>query len=243
MEKASTNRSSRRRIYLMRHAEVAYFSPEGRAYPPATVPLTEAGRRQAETAGRVLADVPLDRVVTSGLPRAVETAELVLAGRSLTLETCPELREIEPGRLRDLAGPGADPAAIHAAIDHAFRTAIAADITWQSRFLGGETFGELGTRAWPAFIRIAAEPGWRHLLIVAHTVVNLVLLGWMLGAGLHPLAGMDQEYGCINIVDVDDSGRFLIRLINGTPANWLKAGVEHNALELLYEQYLASRRP
>jgi probable phosphoglycerate mutase len=226
----------------MRHAEVAYFSPEGRAYPPATVPLTEAGRCQAEAAGRALADVPLDRVVTSGLPRAVETAELVLGGRSLPLEACPELREIEPGRLRDLAGAGADPEAIHAAIDRAFRTAITADLTPQSRFLGGETFGALAERAWPALVRIAAESGWRHLLVVAHTVVNLVLLGRMLGAGLATLAALDQEYGCINIVDVDEAECFLVRLINGTPANWLKAGVEHNALELLYEQYLASRR-
>src|SRR5437016_6299735 len=89
----------RRRIYLMRHGDVDFFAPDGRPYRPATVPLNDDGRRQAETAGRELAAVPLDRVVTSGLRRSVETAQFVLGSRGLTLESIPELREIEAGRL------------------------------------------------------------------------------------------------------------------------------------------------
>lgn len=238
---STTRHPPRRRVYLMRHAEVAYFGPGGRPYPPDRVPLTEAGRRQAEAAGRALADVPLDRVVTSGLPRAVETAEIVISGRGLTPEARPDLREIEVGRLGELAGPGAGPEAIHAAIDQAFRTALGPDLAPDSRFLGGETFRSLLDRAWPCFAGLAAEPGWRHLLLVGHTVMNLVLLGRMLGSGLAALATLDQEYGCINIVDVEGADRFLVRLINATPANPLKLGVERNALELLHEQYLSAR--
>ena len=55
--------------------------------------------RASEAAGRELAAVPLDRVVTSGLRRSVETAQLVVGSRALTLESIPELREIR----RDLA--------------------------------------------------------------------------------------------------------------------------------------------
>src|ERR1700688_1940002 len=68
----------RRRVYLMRHGDVDYFAPDGRPYPPATVPLNDEGRLQAAAAGRELAIVPLDRAVTSGLRRSVETATIAL---------------------------------------------------------------------------------------------------------------------------------------------------------------------
>jgi hypothetical protein len=67
----------RRRIYLLRHAEVAYFDQAGRPLPPDEVPLTARGRQQAATAGAALAGARIDRVVTSGLPRTVGTARLL----------------------------------------------------------------------------------------------------------------------------------------------------------------------
>jgi probable phosphoglycerate mutase len=36
--------STRRRIYLLRHAEVAYFDEDGQPVAPDEVPLTPAGR-------------------------------------------------------------------------------------------------------------------------------------------------------------------------------------------------------
>jgi hypothetical protein len=69
----------RRRLYLMRHAEVSYFDEGGRPLSATRAPLTELGREQARAAGRALRDVRLDRVITSGLPRTLETARLVVA--------------------------------------------------------------------------------------------------------------------------------------------------------------------
>ena len=40
-------RPVRRRIYLMRHADVAYFDERGRPVDPRTVPLSAAGVEQA----------------------------------------------------------------------------------------------------------------------------------------------------------------------------------------------------
>ena len=90
----------RRRLYLMRHAEVAYFDEQGLPLPPDDVPLTTEGRRQAETAARVLADVRLDRVLTSGLARTLETARLTAP--DVEPESWPELRELRAGRLREI---------------------------------------------------------------------------------------------------------------------------------------------
>src|SRR5207248_9816818 len=87
----------RRRIYLMRHAEVRYF--EG--VHPEQVVLTERGRVQAESAAAELRDVAFDRVVTSGLERTLETARIVAPG--LDPESRYALREIESGDISDVA--------------------------------------------------------------------------------------------------------------------------------------------
>src|SRR5262249_8947380 len=68
---------SRRRLYLLRHAEVAYFDGDGHPVRPADVSLTPAGREQARAAAALFQGVRLDRVVTSGLARTLETARLV----------------------------------------------------------------------------------------------------------------------------------------------------------------------
>jgi len=72
-------RSLRRRLYLMRHAEVSYLGERD----PQVVRLTERGLEQAAAAHRALAEVRFDLVVTSGLPRTIETAEVVAPGTEL----------------------------------------------------------------------------------------------------------------------------------------------------------------
>src|SRR4051812_40978591 len=81
---AAMLRAVRRRLYLMRHAEVSYAGEPD----PRVVKLTEQGREQAAAAHRALAAVELDLVVTSTLPRTAETAAVVAPA-------------IEPQRLAD----------------------------------------------------------------------------------------------------------------------------------------------
>ena len=87
----------RRRVYLMRHGEVAYFDADGKPVNADDVPLTEFGRAQAAAAGEFLADIPFDAAYHTGLPRTRQTAEGALAGRDLTLQVLPELEEIRSG--------------------------------------------------------------------------------------------------------------------------------------------------
>jgi probable phosphoglycerate mutase len=219
----------------MRHGDVDYFAPDGRPYRPAVVALNDQGRLQAEAAGHELAAIPLDRVVTSGLRRSVETAEFAVGPHKLVAEIRSDLREIEPGRLLSSANSSPEEVA------DAFLGALAGAVTADTPFLGGETFGALADRVWPAFTALLAEPGWWHLLIVAHGVVNRVLLTRMLGSGLAGIGAIEQDAGCVNVIDVNDDGRFLVRLLNHSPLNALKLGVELTTMERLYEQYLQTR--
>jgi probable phosphoglycerate mutase len=221
----------------MRHGEVDYFDPTGRPYRPQTVPLNAEGRLQAQAASRDLAAVPLDRAITSGLLRSAETASLVTAGRGLPLETRPDLREIEPGRMSEWgAAPAQD-------VERAVLGCLPRDLAAESRFLAGETFGALRARVTACWEEIMARRDWQYLLIVAHGIVNRLLLSEMIGAGLAGLGGLEQDAGCINVIDVDDAGRCLVRLVNHTPANPLKAGMDLSTFERLYQQYRQGRVP
>ena len=78
----------RRRIYLLRHAEVAYFDAHGRPLPPDDVPLTARGRAQAEAAAAALRPVrfetlrPVEQVTARNLR---EYADLIRVRADSTL--------------------------------------------------------------------------------------------------------------------------------------------------------------
>src|SRR6185312_7901833 len=150
----------RRRIYLMRHAEAAYFSSTG---DPAAVALTELGLEQARAAGRALRTVRFDRIVTSGLPRTIRTAELVAEQLArppadAVLHHDADLQELRPG---DLDGVSDDD------LEDSFMATWRATPPPEAAFLGGETVGSLVERVGHAMGRIQADDGWDTLLIVA----------------------------------------------------------------------------
>jgi broad specificity phosphatase PhoE len=233
--------STRRRIYLLRHAEVAYFDEAGRPVAPDQVPLTPAGRRQAEAAGAALAGVRFDRVLTSGLPRTQETAELVLraAGGGTpsgaaggtgppVIEAWPELRELVPGRLADLA-----PEELEAAFVGAFRGVLPGP----ARFLGGETIDELLDRVLPALARLLADPGWDTVLAVLHGGVNRALLSFALSGQRLFLGAVEQAPAGINVLDVDRAGEFVVRAVNATPWDPAYLAGRATTMEELWAQF------
>jgi len=82
-------------LYLVRHAAAVLPQANGGLSDEAR-PLTAEGRAQAASLGRAFQQraVPVDRVLTSPLVRARETAELLAAGLGnpdILVELCPEL--------------------------------------------------------------------------------------------------------------------------------------------------------
>jgi probable phosphoglycerate mutase len=83
------------RVVLLRHGETEW-SRSGRHTGWTDIPLTDAGRRQAELAGRSLRSSTFARILVSPLPRARETA--ALAGLE-PAESRDELREWNYGEV------------------------------------------------------------------------------------------------------------------------------------------------
>lgn len=217
----------RRRVYLLRHGEVSYIE-QGRAVPPESVSLNEQGRAQAAAAAQALAGVLFDRVVCSGLPRTRETAQIVLGERALPIEEVPALHEIRGGRIMHLTS---------AELRETFVEAITRPLAPTDTFLLGETFGDFRARIVPAFRALLADMAWRTMLLVLHGAVNRVILADMLGAELDALGHFEQDAGCINIIDVNEAGYGIIRMVNYTPVNPLKSGMELTSMERYFLEF------
>jgi len=89
-----------RLFVLARHAQSTLNLEQRVTGDPALdVPLTEQGRKEARLLGIQLANLPLDVCVHTRFPRTRLTAELVVAGRDVRLETEPLLDDIAIGEL------------------------------------------------------------------------------------------------------------------------------------------------
>lgn len=220
---------ARRRVYLMRHGDVTYFDGAGKPYALDAVPLNAEGQRQAGVTREAFLDTPIDKVVCSGLPRTVQTAEIVSAGRPVPIHHEPALREIEPGDLRTM-----QPREINQLFLEIMETAV----TPETRFLGGESFGDLLARVVPAFDRLLAANDWQHLLVVAHGAVNRALLCHLLGTGIRAWPVLEQDPCCVNLIDAIEDGRFVVRQINQTCYDLAKRTQTLTTMERIYKDFL-----
>ncbi len=207
----------RKRIYLMRHGEVSYQRADGHTEFSTQVELTEEGIEQTRLMREFLLQVPFDLAVHTGLTRTRQTAERVLEGRAVRLETVDELREIQAGSLAHLTEDRID-----AELTYGFERAAQPG----AGFPGGETFAAFQARVLPAFEALVLRPDWTTALVVAHGGTNAMVLSWVTRGGLAGLSAFEQDAGCVNIIDVDvvdgEILRRMLRAVNLTPYNLTK---------------------
>jgi len=234
----SATPSHRRRIYLMRHGSVSYFDEAGKPVLPESVPLNAQGRLQAGAAGKVFAhkQTRFDRVIVSGLPRTVETAQAVLAetGQQIELEIWPQWEELRGGKLSAISD-----AELKDAFVGAFEGVVAED----KRFLGGEAIGQFMDRIHPGILQLRADPDWDCVLLVLHGGVNRAILSYALTGQRLFLGNLAQTAGCINLLDVgSETHDWVVRVVNYSPLSELQDQSRATTMETLLEQYKESRQ-
>lgn len=102
-------------IILIRHGETALNV--ARILQPADTPLSERGRRQAVAVARRFSSTAIGAIVSSDLPRAMETAQAISATTGVAVRFSSSLQERNFGELRGMAydGLGYDPISMEAA--------------------------------------------------------------------------------------------------------------------------------
>ena len=196
--------SGRRDIYLARHGAIEPH-PGGRRYiGQLDLPLSGEGIRQAEALRERLRDAPLSAIYCSDLRRSVKTAEIIADPHGITPRPRRDLREVSlgewEGRLFDEVRRQA-PGAYHER---------GRDIV-HFRPPGGESFSDCAARVLPALYDILrATTG--TILITGHACVNRVLLSRAMGRSLDELFDIEQDYGCLNLIQVSECSLNLLLL-------------------------------
>ena len=97
-----------RRIYLLRHGDVSYFSSDGQPVSFQHAALNDHGIAQAIALGEILAPIVFQKYVFSGLLRSHQTMDLVVgkreAGSSPDFLAYPDFGEIQPGAIHTFPG-------------------------------------------------------------------------------------------------------------------------------------------
>jgi broad specificity phosphatase PhoE len=223
----------RRRIFLMRHGSVTYFDATGKPLEPDSAPLNARGVEEAQAAGSLFAACGLnfDRVIVSGLKRTVQTAAHVLnsIAQKIEVHENPKLVEIKGGNLGSIAD---------ADLKSAFHDAFDGAVQEHTRFLGGESVGELLDRVLPEVDALRADPDWEVALLVLHGGVNRAILSYLLTGTRCLMGGFAQSPACINAIDVgEQKSDVVLRAVNLSPADYLQTSTRKTTMETFHEQY------
>jgi broad specificity phosphatase PhoE len=153
------------RIFLVRHGKPEFPDDRSYIYGQTDFPLSKAGRKQAKKLGKALSSIPMQRIISSDLARAMLTADIVAKFQDKELcrvERDPSLREINMGEWDGVAKED-----VEEGFTDIFRMR-GEDIVRVSA-PGGENFLDLQERGSAAFERITeSSEGLENILIVAH---------------------------------------------------------------------------
>ncbi len=181
------------RLFLVRHGRVESAWVE-RLYGGLDVPLSELGRRQAERAAALLANEPLDAVVSSGLARTEHGAACIRRGRGLERRDEPALVELDRGAWAGLT---------RAELER--REPGAWDAWWEApherRPPAGESLEDLAARVLPCVEALVRELDGGAAAIVSHSWVTRIVVAHVLGLGPAGARELDVPPGGVCALD------------------------------------------
>ncbi len=193
---------------LVRHGETEWNRVE-RFRGRADVPLNSRGLSQAEaTAQAIAARYRVDAVYSSPLSRAMKTAETIAARFSLSVHPCPGLIDIDYGRWQ-----GLNPEQVRA--EWPEQAAAWYDSPHMARIPGGESLDDLRKRCVLTVSDLASRHEGQKVVLVAHTVINRMILLAVLGLGNDRFWRLCQDTCAVNEFKAD-GGEYTLVSMNDT---------------------------
>lgn len=183
-------------VYLLRHGALA-TDARRRFIGHDDWPLAPEGFAQAEALGEMLRASGIGAIYCSDLLRSRQTAEIIAHHTAVPVRIRRNLREIALG-----AWEGQLRREVAARFPEQY-AARGADLA-NYRVPGSESFAECQARVLAAWQAIVGEGG-AHVAIVGHAGANRALLCALLDLPLAGLFSLDQDYGCVNVIEINGS--------------------------------------
>jgi alpha-ribazole phosphatase len=197
------------RVYLVRHGETEWNTIM-KAQGHSDVPLSDAGRRQADCLGKRLATEKFKGLYASDLKRARETAAIISKHQQHNcpaIETLPELRELNFGEWE-----GMTMQEVAALFNDDLKR------WWENpvsvRIPGGETMGELADRCLGALKQIVRRHNGGNVLIVTHGGPIRTITASVLEMDLNKYWRLQMDNACLSIIDFPHWEKGILMLFN-----------------------------
>lgn len=157
--------------------------------------LSARGELQAAALARFFAGSPepIHHVYCSAMVRARQTAQAVAAAIGREAKSLDGLEECDVGRWE-----GMDWQSIRREYPDAHR--LFAEDPDRHPYLEGESYGDVHGRAWPVIERLLTEHAGERIVVVAHNVVNRVVVARLLGLEIRRAQGLFQGNCCVNLI-------------------------------------------
>ena len=189
-ENMSLDGLTRKRVYLFRHGEVNYM-PSGKVVAdPNLVDLTEKGLLQAKLIDENTKDIYFERILSSGLPRTIQTGAHMAERRGIEIEAYPELKEYQwdPKSFRD---------------NDVKKFGYLFESSKSKNAIGGiEEADEFYNRVTRQLEKIIKED-WSQIAIILHGAVNAAIMCWLNDIDISLASKFDQDHAALNIIDID----------------------------------------
>ena len=194
-------------MYLIRHGQINGYE-KFPVYGHTDVDMTKTGNLQMEKMAERLSLTEIKAIYSSDLKRSNKGALQIARYHDVPIYSLPELREMCFGDWEGLT---------LSEIRNRFPGEMQkrqADLLHYNVPGEGESIKQFSERISNCFERILGEQKDNDFVIVAHGGVNRVILCNALGLDLVKIFNLQQDYGCLNIIDYF-SDSTLVRLING----------------------------
>lgn len=168
-------------------------------------PLSETGQTQAAGVARVLSQKGLSSVYASPMRRAQETAAVIAKPHGLSVRTVAELHEVDVG-----AWEGRSWSQIMQEEPDEYARFIAdpGRIPYRS----GESYADVLNRVKPAVTALCGKHQGESIAIIAHNVVNRVLIADVLDLPMSQAREIRQANCCVNVLRYKDERLQLVTL-------------------------------
>ena len=195
------------RMYLIRHGQVVGYD-QPRYNGQADVTLTDVGMEQYHMLKERLADSKISACYTSDLSRCSAGAEIICQNRGIEPVARRELRELHIGIWEGLTWQE-----IKANWPDEWLARLADLVNY--RVPEGERLLDVEARVMPVIREVVDRHKGQEVLVVGHGGVNRIVLLNAIGAPLAAMFNVEQNFGCLNIIDYYSDGRATVKLLNG----------------------------
>lgn len=188
------------KIYMVRHGETPW-NKKKLIQGQLDIPLNEYGREVARKTAEGLREIPFDKVFSSPLSRAAETARILVARRNLRVDTDDRLKEIAFG-----SAEGASILEARSRDEDPITLFFDAPERYQP-VPGGESLAQVRERGMD-FLKEAVVPLENHcgnVLVVAHACIIRSMVSGIVPIPLEQFwQGPPYKNCCVSIISCQD---------------------------------------